>query len=105
MTDLHLVPDEEADEPQRATPLALRYYASELKRYREAAGLTQAQLADLIPYSKSMVSMIETAKRSPLDAREGDRVTSRFTEYCDQVLDTGGALSRILPLLESANDP
>ncbi|KOX07323.1 hypothetical protein ADL05_28720 [Nocardiopsis sp. NRRL B-16309] len=49
-----------------------------------------------------MVSMIETAKRSPLDAREGDRATSKFTAYCDQVLNTGGALSRILPLLEDA---
>ncbi|WP_304454253.1 helix-turn-helix transcriptional regulator [Nocardiopsis sp. YSL2] len=104
MTDLRIVPEEEPDEPERPTPLALRYYASELKRHREAAGLTQAQLADQIPYSKSMVSMIETAKRSPLDAREGDPVTSKFTEYCDEVLNTGGALGRILPLLENANE-
>ncbi|WP_017600213.1 helix-turn-helix domain-containing protein [Nocardiopsis lucentensis] len=105
MTDLHLVPEEDADEPQRATPLPLRYYASELKRYREAAGLTQEQLSNLIPYSKSMISMVETAKRSPLEARGGEKLTSRFTDYCDQVLDTGGALSRILPLLEDAGDP
>ncbi len=105
MTDLHLVPEEEPDSEPRTASLALRYYATELKRHREAAGLTQAQLADLIPYSKSMVSMVETAKRSPLDAREGGKTTSKFTEYCDQVLNTGGALGRILPLLEDTGDP
>ncbi|MCK9870000.1 helix-turn-helix transcriptional regulator [Nocardiopsis dassonvillei] len=104
MTDLHLVPEEDSAPEPRAESLALRYYAAELKRHREAAGLTQAQLADLIPYSKSMVSMVETAKRSPLESREGGKMTSKFTEYCDQVLNTGGALGRILPLLESAND-
>ncbi|GAB2510580.1 helix-turn-helix transcriptional regulator [Nocardiopsis aegyptia] len=97
MTDLHIVPEEETDESQGATPLALRYYASELKRHREAAGLTQALLADQIPYSKSMVSMIETAKRSPLDAREGDTVTSKFTEYCDEVLETGAPSAGYCP--------
>lgn len=105
MTELRVVPEEEPESEPRAASLALRYYATELKRYREAAGLTQAQLADLIPYSKSMISMVETAKRSPLDAREGDRTTSKFTEYCDETLRTGGALNRILPLLESGNDP
>lgn len=105
MTDLHLVPEEEPASEPRVASVALRYYATELKRHREAAGLTQAQLADLIPYSKSMVSMVETAKRSPLDAREGDRLASKFTEYCDEMLRTGGALSRILPLLESSSDP
>ncbi|MGW8528408.1 MULTISPECIES: helix-turn-helix domain-containing protein [Nocardiopsidaceae] len=104
MPDLHLVPEEEPEAEPRPASLALRYYATELKRHREAAGLTQAQLAELIPYSKSMVSMVETAKRSPVESREGDKVTSRFTECCDEALNTGGALSRILPLLESAND-
>lgn len=105
MTELRIVPEGEPDPEPRAASLGLRYYASELKRHREAAGLTQAQLSGLIPYSKSMVSMVETAKRSPLDTREGDRVTSKFTEYCDQVLNTGGALGRILPLLEGSSDP
>src|SRR5699024_12567479 len=44
------------------------------------------------------------AKRSPLDTRESGRITSKFTEYCDEVLQTGGALGRILPLLESGED-
>ncbi|MEU3015984.1 MULTISPECIES: helix-turn-helix transcriptional regulator [unclassified Nocardiopsis] len=104
MTELRVVQDEETESEPRAASLALRYYATELKRHREAAGLTQAQLADLIPYSKSMISMVETAKRSPLETREGDRATSKFTEYCDEVLHTGGALARILPLLERSND-
>ncbi|GAA1444023.1 helix-turn-helix transcriptional regulator [Nocardiopsis tropica] len=105
MTDLQLVPQEEAESGPRAASPALRYYAAELKRHREAAGLTQAQLADLIPYSKSMVSMVETAKRSPLESREGGRFTSRFTECCDGALNTGGALERILPLLEDTGGP
>ncbi|MFI6576556.1 helix-turn-helix transcriptional regulator [Nocardiopsis sp. NPDC050513] len=103
MTDLHLVPEDEPNEPQRATSPALRYYAAELKRLREAAGLTQAQLAEVIPYSKSMISMVETARRTPLDARDGDRVMSKFTECCDEALETGGALGRILPLLEQSD--
>ena len=105
MTELRIVPEEEPETEPRAASSALRYYASELKRHREAAGLTQAQLADLIPYSKSMISMVETAKRSPLDTRESGRITSKFTEYCDEVLQTGGALGRILPLLDGSNDP
>lgn len=104
VTELRIVPEEEPETEPRAASSALRYYASELKRHREAAGLTQAQLADLIPYSKSMISMVETAKRSPLDTRESGRITSKFTEYCDEVLQTGGALGRILPLLESGED-
>ena len=105
VTELRIVPEEEPETEPRAASSALRYYASELKRHREATGLTQAQLADLIPYSKSMVSMVETAKRSPLDTRESGRITSKFTEYCDEVLQTGGALGRILPLLDGSNDP
>ncbi|CAL9400986.1 hypothetical protein SUDANB121_01471 [Nocardiopsis dassonvillei] len=105
MTELRIVPEEAPEPEPRAASLALRYYATELKRHREAAGLTQAQLANLIPYSKSMISMVETAKRSPLDAREEGKVSSRFTEFCDDVLKTGGALGRILPLLDSTNDP
>lgn len=105
VTELRIVPEEEPETEPRAASSALRYYASELKRHREATGLTQAQLADLIPYSKSMISMVETAKRSPLDTRESGRITSKFTEYCDEVLQTGGALGRILPLLDGSNDP
>ncbi|MFD6097750.1 helix-turn-helix transcriptional regulator [Nocardiopsis flavescens] len=105
MTELRIVPEEEPESVPRAASPALEYYASELKRHREAAGLTQAQLAGLISYSKSMVSMVETAKRSPLDTREGGRIASKFTECCDEALNTGGALARILPLLDGSNDP
>lgn len=66
------------------------YFISELRRHRHRAGLSQSQLARRISYSAGLVSMVET----------GQRAAGRdFTERCDEVLDTGGALLRMWPLL------
>ncbi|MFC7330940.1 helix-turn-helix domain-containing protein [Marinactinospora rubrisoli] len=89
MTDLRAVPPRE--EPANESRAAA-YYALELKRYREEAQLTQEQLARKLGYGRSKVAMIEAAKRAPdID----------FTRSCDRILGTGGALARILPLLDS----
>jgi transcriptional regulator with XRE-family HTH domain len=67
------------------TPMAI--WGRELKHYRQAAGLTQAELAAKINYSVSLISQIETGQVPG---------TIQFAETCDKELDTGGALTRTL---------
>ncbi|SRR6266540_1871914 len=50
------------DAAQRTT---VSFFASELRRARVAAGLSQDQLAQMISYSASLVAMVETAQRTP----------------------------------------
>lgn len=69
---------------------ARRLFADELRRYRALRGLTQEQLAAAINYSTAAVGMVEKLQRNP---------TPGFTERCDTVLQTDGALARLLPLL------
>lgn len=68
----------------------LDYYGYELRRYREAAGLTQKQLGEIISYTGSLVGQIETARKLP---------TAEFSERVDAALGTGGLLSRLLGLV------
>ncbi|MGP9021046.1 helix-turn-helix domain-containing protein [Streptomyces sp. BR1] len=68
----------------------LDYYGYELRRYREAVGLTQKQLGAIISYTGSLIGQIETARKLP---------TSDFSERADIALGTGGLLSRLLPLV------
>ncbi|WP_327323302.1 helix-turn-helix transcriptional regulator [Streptomyces sp. NBC_01210] len=68
----------------------LDYYGYELRRYREAAGLTQKQLGEIINYTGSLVGQIETARKLP---------TAEFSERVDAALGTGGMLSRLLGLV------
>ncbi|MER6172169.1 helix-turn-helix transcriptional regulator [Streptosporangium sp. NPDC001681] len=71
-----------------SSPLA--FFAMELRRLREQAGLTQEQLAREISYSIALISMVETGKRNP---------SRDFTRRCDERLNGGGLLIRIWPLL------
>lgn len=68
----------------------LDYYGYELRRYREAAELTQKQLGAVINYTGSLVGQIETARKLP---------TAEFSERVDVALGTGGLLSRLLGLV------
>ncbi|MFE5395407.1 helix-turn-helix domain-containing protein [Streptomyces sp. NPDC056568] len=68
----------------------LDYYGFELRRYREAAGLTQRQLGDIVNYTGSLVGQIETARKLP---------TPEFSERVDAALGTGGLLSRLVALV------
>lgn len=61
-------------------------FAEELVRAREAAGMTQKELADAINYSPSAVAMIETGRRLP---------KKDFADRCDETLKTSGLLERI----------
>ncbi|KOT35913.1 XRE family transcriptional regulator [Streptomyces caelestis] len=66
------------------------YYGFELRRHREAAGLTQRQLGDIVNYTGSLVGQIETARKLP---------TQEFSERIDAALGTGGLLSRLVTLV------
>ncbi|MEU3848295.1 helix-turn-helix transcriptional regulator [Streptomyces sp. NPDC029554] len=68
----------------------LDYYGYELRRHREAAGLTQRQLGDIVNYTGSLVGQIETARKVP---------TPEFSERADAALGTDGLFSRLVDLV------
>ncbi|MER7176204.1 helix-turn-helix domain-containing protein [Streptomyces mesophilus] len=68
----------------------LDYYGWELRRLREAAGLSQSQLGECIFCTGSLVGQIETAKKVP---------TRDFSERVDAALGTDGAFTRLLGLV------
>ncbi|NGO46623.1 helix-turn-helix domain-containing protein [Streptomyces ureilyticus] len=68
----------------------LDYYGFELRRHREAAGLTQKQLGEIVNYTGSLIGQIETARKLP---------TPTFSERVDAALGTGGLLSRLVDLV------
>ncbi|WP_328414474.1 helix-turn-helix domain-containing protein [Streptomyces violaceus] len=68
----------------------LDYYGFELRRYREAAGLTQKQLGEILNYTGSLVGQIETARKLP---------TPEFSQRADAALETGGQLYRLVDLV------
>ncbi|MFK0115062.1 Scr1 family TA system antitoxin-like transcriptional regulator [Streptomyces sp. NPDC090994] len=57
-----------------------------LRHFREAAGLTQAELARRIPCDRSHVARVEAGTRVPQDT---------FAKACDELLGTGGVLLRL----------
>lgn len=62
-------------------------WGRELRHYRQEAGLTQAQLAQKIHFSESLISGVETGQLP---------ASPEFARCCDDVLSTGGALHRLL---------
>lgn len=68
----------------------MQQWGSELRRYRETAGLTQLQLGKLVGYSESAVGMFETAERV---------MTPETAEACDEIMKTGGSLAGWLPFV------
>ncbi|WP_231158141.1 helix-turn-helix transcriptional regulator [Streptomyces sp. CNZ748] len=74
----------------------LDYYGFELRRHREAAGLTQRQLGDIVNYTGSLVGQIETARKLP---------TQEFSQRVDAALGTGGLLSRLVALVMRSQLP
>ncbi|MBC2904605.1 Scr1 family TA system antitoxin-like transcriptional regulator [Streptomyces cupreus] len=68
----------------------LDYYGYELRRHREAAGLTLAQLGSIVFCTGSLIGQIETALKVP--QRE-------FSERVDAALGTGGTFSRLVGLV------
>ncbi|MEV4681283.1 helix-turn-helix domain-containing protein [Streptomyces kurssanovii] len=68
----------------------LDYYGWELRRQREAHGLKQAQLGDIIFCTGSLIGQIETTKKVP---------TRDFSERVDAALGTDGVFSRLVGLV------
>ncbi|QXE37168.1 helix-turn-helix domain-containing protein [Streptomyces sp. GMY02] len=77
-----------------ASPLA--YFGSELRRLREAAGLNQRQLGEIIFCTGSLVGQVETTHKLP---------TRQFAEAVDMALGTGGSFTRLLPLVLKSQLP
>ncbi|MCP9208436.1 helix-turn-helix domain-containing protein [Streptomyces sp. NEAU-Y11] len=71
------------------TTSPMHHLGAELRRYREAAGLTQDQLGGKVFCTGSLIGQYETAKKIP---------TSRFTMQLDDVLNTDGSLLRLLKM-------
>ncbi|MEU0840474.1 helix-turn-helix transcriptional regulator [Streptomyces sp. NPDC005962] len=71
------------------TTSPMHHLGAELRRYREAAGLTQDQLGGKVYCTGSLIGQYETARKIP---------TQRFTMQLDDTLGTGGALLRLLEM-------
>lgn len=67
-----------------------------LRRLRQQRGLSLTDLSKSIHYSKAYLSRIETGKRSPC---------SELARLCDEVLQSGGALTRLLPRRPRTSQP
>jgi transcriptional regulator with XRE-family HTH domain len=61
-------------------------FRTELRRRRRATGLSQQDLADLVHYDRSLISMVETGRTPPSNA---------FAVRCDHALHAGGELVRL----------
>ncbi|MEV0323328.1 helix-turn-helix transcriptional regulator [Streptomyces sp. NPDC050658] len=72
-------------------PEARTKYGEELRRLREAAGLTQEELSQRAVMSRTHIAHIEAGRRRP-DAEDARRL--------DQVLGTSGFFVRFLPTLD-----
>ncbi len=68
----------------------LDYYGWELRRQREAHGLKQGQLGEIIFCTGSLIGQIETTKKVP---------TRDFSERVDAALGTDGVFSRLVGLV------
>lgn len=86
------MPDRAADSKGVAGPL----FRDELRRARSEAGLTQEELGARISFSPSLVAAVETGRRMP---------TAAFTAKCDEILKTGGLLSRLQPFVAKETNP
>ncbi|MET8332273.1 helix-turn-helix domain-containing protein [Streptosporangium canum] len=67
------------------TPQAI--WGRELRHHRKGAGLTQGQLAQKVHFSESLISGVETGQLP---------ASPEFAQTCDEVLNTGGVLHRLL---------
>ncbi|MPY53089.1 helix-turn-helix domain-containing protein [Streptomyces acidicola] len=72
-------------------PRTREQYGQELKRRREAAGLTQEELSQRAVMSRTHIAHIEAGRRRP-DPEDARRL--------DQVLGAGGFFERFLPTLD-----
>lgn len=67
------------------------YFGAEVRRLRQARGLSQQGLAQLVLHSADLVRKVEAATRIP---------SRHLVERCDEVLGARGSLTRMWPMLE-----
>jgi transcriptional regulator with XRE-family HTH domain len=75
------------------TEARLTAFAQELRAQREAAGLTQEQLAKLMGYSPSVVAKLETCRTMP---------SPQHAEQADAALKTPGTFARLRSVIMAA---
>jgi transcriptional regulator with XRE-family HTH domain len=76
-----------------AAEARLAAFAQELRAQREAAGLTQEQLAKLMGYSPSVVAKLETCRTMP---------SPQHAEQADAALGTPGTFTRLRSVIMAA---
>lgn len=84
----------EAPDDRPLQPQAI--WGRELRHYRTNAGLTQAELAERINFSESLISGIETGQVP---------ASVPFAQACDREFATGGALLRALDFRKARRFP
>ena len=79
--------------PRELTPdkSARNFFGSELRHWRTTRDLSQDRLGSLVAYSGDLIGKLEKAERWP---------TLDLASRCDAVLETGGSLARLWPLVE-----
>jgi transcriptional regulator with XRE-family HTH domain len=82
-----------------SSPLA--YFGAELKRLRERAGMTQAEVAEQTNYALSTVSAYETGMRIP--SSDFARRADKLFETAGQTEDEEGDLTRLQHLVEQVS--
>ncbi|MDX3228819.1 helix-turn-helix transcriptional regulator [Streptomyces sp. ME19-01-6] len=79
-----------------SAPPTMQYFAAVLRILREHAGLTQEQLGELMHYTGSAVSAVETCAKPPTDD---------FVEAAEKALDAGGLLRSAIGFLRLERYP
>lgn len=69
---------------------ALHFFGAELRHHRQLAGLSLRRLGPQVFVSPSQLGLVEAARRFP---------SMDLAGRCDSVLDTGGVLARLHPLV------
>jgi transcriptional regulator with XRE-family HTH domain len=85
--------EQDLDEESSET---LKIVGRQTKRWRERAGLTQAELGQLIGYTEHQVSAVERGRRIP---------KPQFLDKADEVLSAGGMLADFIEDVEKVRYP
>ncbi|MFF8368467.1 MULTISPECIES: helix-turn-helix domain-containing protein [Streptomyces] len=80
------------DEP----PVSLRIFGKQSRFLREQRGMTRRELAALVPYSESLIAMVERGERPPKPG---------YVDAVDAALDAGGVLRVLIPDVAEKHHP
>ncbi|MGP8298965.1 helix-turn-helix domain-containing protein [Streptomyces inhibens] len=77
-------------------PVSLKIFGKQSRFLREQRGLTRRELASLIPYSESLLAMVERGERPPKPG---------YVDVVDEALDAGGVLRVLIPDVAEKHHP